>query len=66
VAKKNGNEKEKEITYPLDVWFLISEYIQPEAVGKFASICRYSYYVSNTATFWFNLIKRLVHYLIMH
>lgn len=45
------------IDYPLDIWFIISEYIEPEAVGKFARICKSSYYVTTTAKFWFYLYK---------
>ncbi|XP_015118281.1 transmembrane protein 183 isoform X2 [Diachasma alloeum] len=46
------------IDYPLDLWFLISEYIAPEAVGKFARICKGSNHVVKTAKFWFHLYKR--------
>ena len=45
------------VDYPLDVWFIISEYIRPEAVGKFAQICRSSYHVVTTGKFWFHLYK---------
>nr|XP_012154558.1 PREDICTED: transmembrane protein 183-like isoform X2 [Megachile rotundata] len=45
------------IDYPLDIWFIISEYISPEAVGKFARICRSSYHVTTTGKFWFHLYK---------
>ncbi|XP_078047061.1 transmembrane protein fates-shifted isoform X2 [Augochlora pura] len=54
----NAEEEEEEgIDYPLDVWFIISEYICPEAVGKFARICRNSYHVTTTGKFWFHLYK---------
>ncbi|XP_011311828.1 transmembrane protein 183B [Fopius arisanus] len=46
------------VEYPEDVWFLISEHIAPEAVGKFARICKCSNYVVQTAKFWFHLYKR--------
>nr|XP_050869151.1 putative transmembrane protein 183BP [Vespula vulgaris] len=58
--KKKSNEEIREcngIDYPLDIWFIISEYIKPEAIGKFACICRSSYYVTTTAKFWFHLYK---------
>ncbi|XP_046826565.1 transmembrane protein 183-like isoform X2 [Vespa crabro] len=58
--KKKLNEKIREcngIDYPLDIWFIISEYIKPEDIGKFACICRSSYYVTTTAKFWFHLYK---------
>lgn len=44
--------------YPLDVWFLISEYIRPEDIGRFAGICKTSFAVVCTAKFWFGLYKR--------
>ncbi|XP_072752088.1 transmembrane protein 183 isoform X2 [Anoplolepis gracilipes] len=51
------NNKDEGIDYPLDIWFIISEYIRPEAVGKFARICKTSHYVTTTAKFWFHLYK---------
>ncbi|XP_076647734.1 transmembrane protein fates-shifted isoform X2 [Halictus rubicundus] len=50
-------EEEEGIDYPLDLWFIISEYISPEAVGKFARICKSSYHVTTTGKFWFHLYK---------
>lgn len=46
------------IDYPIDIWFLISEYIHPEDVGVFAAICKTSLAVVSTAKFWFSLYKR--------
>ncbi|XP_024875654.1 transmembrane protein 183 isoform X2 [Temnothorax curvispinosus] len=54
---QKDNDEDEGIDYPLDIWFIISEYIQPEAVGKFASICRSSYYVTTTGKFWFHLYR---------
>lgn len=51
------DDEEEGIIYPLDIWFIISEYIRPEAVGKFARICKSSYYVTTTGKFWFHLYK---------
>ncbi|KAL6266888.1 hypothetical protein P5V15_003715 [Pogonomyrmex californicus] len=51
------NNEDEGINYPLDIWFIISEYIQPEEVGKFARICKSSYYVTTTGKFWFHLYK---------
>ncbi|XP_076291803.1 transmembrane protein fates-shifted isoform X3 [Lasioglossum baleicum] len=52
-------EEEKEVgkDYPLDLWFIISEYIRPEAISKFARICKSSYHVTTTGKFWFHLYK---------
>ncbi|XP_076547909.1 transmembrane protein fates-shifted isoform X1 [Osmia lignaria lignaria] len=55
-SEKNVIEDEG-VDYPLDIWFIISEYISPEAVGKFARICRSSYHVTTTGKFWFHLYK---------
>ncbi|KAL0127416.1 hypothetical protein PUN28_005603 [Cardiocondyla obscurior] len=55
--KDDDNFEDEGINYPLDIWFIISEYIQPEAVGKFAKICKSSYYVTTTGKFWFHLYK---------
>ncbi|XP_066594882.1 transmembrane protein 183-like isoform X2 [Prorops nasuta] len=72
-VKKDGNSTKQEklkkeistknivapegIDYPLDLWFLISEYISPETTGKFARICRSTYYVVSTGKFWSHLYK---------
>ncbi|KAG7197030.1 hypothetical protein KM043_017563 [Ampulex compressa] len=56
------DKKQEGVDYPLDVWFIISEYISPEAVGKFARICRSSYHVTTTGKFWFYLYKTRLNY----
>lgn len=63
--KTNSSEdatQEEGVDFPLDVWFIISEYIRPEAVGKFAQICRSSYHVVTTGKFWFHLYKTYYRY----
>ncbi|XP_063985980.1 transmembrane protein 183 [Diachasmimorpha longicaudata] len=57
-AVERSEDDASGIDYPLDLWFLISEYIAPEAVGKFARICKSSNHVVKTAKFWFHLYKR--------
>lgn len=55
------NEQEEEIgidVYPPDFWYVLSQYIRPEDVGRFAGICRKAYNAVNCASFWFNLYKR--------
>lgn len=46
------------IDYPIDIWFLISEFLHPEDVGTFAGICKTTLAVVSTAEFWSNLYKR--------
>ncbi|KAL3286239.1 hypothetical protein HHI36_000750 [Cryptolaemus montrouzieri] len=44
--------------YPFDVWFIISNYIAPEDVGRFAAICKTSLEVVLSVQFWIALYKR--------
>jgi len=46
------------IVYPVDVWILISGFIEPEDVWRFAGICQASHLVVHTAQFWMKLYKR--------
>ncbi|KAG7159915.1 Transmembrane protein 183-like [Homarus americanus] len=59
--KKTSNEISDDgegINYPLDFWFMISEYIRPEDVGRFTAICQATFYVTTTARFWFTVYRR--------
>ncbi|XP_030748920.1 transmembrane protein 183 [Sitophilus oryzae] len=44
--------------YPIDIWYILSEYIRPEDVGTFASICKTSHEVVCSSRFWFGLYRR--------
>lgn len=44
--------------FPNDIWFLISEYIQPEDVTRFALICKQTYEITTTLKFWRKLYRR--------
>lgn len=44
--------------YHMDIWFLISEHISPENVGRFASICRKTDFVVCSSKFWFFMYKK--------
>ncbi|XP_015437309.1 PREDICTED: transmembrane protein 183 [Dufourea novaeangliae] len=57
IVSEMNIEEEEGIDYPLDIWFILSEYICPEAIGKFARICRSSYHVTTTGKFWIHLYK---------
>ncbi|KAG5881678.1 hypothetical protein JTB14_030898 [Gonioctena quinquepunctata] len=52
------NVNDNGLEYPIDIWFLLSEYIHPEDVGRFAGICRASFEVVCTAKFWFTMYRR--------
>lgn len=62
--KKKCKEMEKEDPnhiyndYHIDIWFLISEYIEPEDVGRFALICKKTDAVVSSAKFWYNLYRK--------
>lgn len=44
--------------YPYDFWYLISMYIAPEDIGRFASICRQTYHIVNSISFWISIYHR--------
>lgn len=44
--------------YSIDIWYIISEHIKPEDVGRFALICRKTADICNTAKFWFHLYHK--------
>ncbi|XP_063072110.1 transmembrane protein 183A [Engraulis encrasicolus] len=44
--------------YPIDIWLVLSGYIRPEDVCKFALICRNAWTVTCTAAFWTRLYRR--------
>lgn len=46
------------LDYPLDLWYLLAEYISPEDVQTFACICKSSFYVIQTFKFWISIYKR--------
>ncbi|CAG0890760.1 unnamed protein product [Cyprideis torosa] len=48
-------------SYPVEVWFLIAEFIDPEDVGTFAAICGTTASIVRSTGFWINLYKRWYH-----
>jgi hypothetical protein len=46
------------IQYPIDIWYLIGRFVKPEDVKTFAAICKGSYFVSRTYSFWITMYKR--------
>lgn len=61
----SSNEKEALSTgneYPFDVWFLISQQIRPEDIGRFAAICKTSYAVVCSAQFWLSIYRRFYNF----
>ncbi|XP_014675751.1 PREDICTED: transmembrane protein 183-like [Priapulus caudatus] len=45
-------------TYPLDLWYVLSQYVHAEDVGHFAAICKDAYHITCTISFWICLYKR--------
>ncbi|XP_029908033.1 transmembrane protein 183A isoform X2 [Myripristis murdjan] len=65
VARKKKNKRRKESSessdgeeYPVDIWLVLSSYIRPEDVCRFALICRNAWTVTCTAAFWTRLYRR--------
>ncbi|KAM6927426.1 transmembrane protein 183A [Xenentodon cancila] len=61
--KKNKRRKESSDNshgedYPVDIWLMLSSYIRPEDVCRFALICRNAWTVTCTAAFWTRLYRR--------
>ncbi|XP_011612582.2 transmembrane protein 183A isoform X1 [Takifugu rubripes] len=60
--KKNKRRKESESSdgreYPVDIWLVLSSYIRPEDVCRFALICRNAWIATCTAVFWTRLYRR--------
>lgn len=51
--------------YPVDIWLVLSSYIRPEDVCRFALICRDAWIASCTAVFWTRLYKRSSDFTVM-
>ncbi|XP_072238565.1 transmembrane protein 183A [Leuresthes tenuis] len=65
VTRKKKNKRRKESSessegedYPVDIWLVLSSYIRPEDVCRFALICRNAWTVTCTAAFWTRLYRR--------
>ncbi|KAM6980028.1 transmembrane protein 183A [Aplochiton taeniatus] len=56
--RKASSESSSGLEYPVDIWLVLSSYIRPEDVCRFALICRNAWTVTCTAAFWFRLYKR--------
>ncbi len=58
-ALKKSNEEDipeqNFVCYPFDLWDVLSRYIRPESIAKFASLCQSANAAVNRATFWLNL-----------
>jgi len=54
IIKNNSYEND----YPFDFWYLISMYIPPEDIGRFALICQTTNRIVNTVAFWIALFKK--------
>lgn len=57
-AAETADSAETSMIYPNEVWFLISEHIAAEDVGRFALISKQTYHITTTMKFWRNLYLR--------
>lgn len=44
--------------YPMDLWYLIASYINPEDVGRFALLCRSANRVVKSTAFWMRMFQK--------
>ncbi|CAK6955796.1 transmembrane protein 183A [Scomber scombrus] len=58
VEKEASSESSDGGEYPVDIWLVLSSYIRPEDVCRFALICRSAWTVTCTAVFWTRLYRR--------
>ena len=52
--------KQSGIYYPLDIWFILANYIKPEQIQTFSRLCRGSYLAVTSVKFWTQLYKRFI------
>ncbi|KAL4709721.1 hypothetical protein ACJJTC_005524 [Scirpophaga incertulas] len=57
-SKSNDNiDDQSSVVYPEIVWYLISKFIKPEDVGRFAGINKVTYAITKRESFWRLLYK---------
>lgn len=55
----SASEQEKTgVAYPSDLWYVLSQHIDPEDVRKFATLCKDAYGATRTCQFWRNVYER--------
>lgn len=57
-SKPEEDVQDPGVVYPEIVWYLISQYIKPEDVGRFAGINRATFAITYRESFWRTLYKR--------
>lgn len=57
---ENGIDLNCSCPYPLDFWFEISCYIDPEDVERFARICKHCTCVVKSTSFWLSLYRSFI------
>lgn len=55
-----NEENNRRLVFPIDFWYILSQYIMPEQVGIYAAICKSCHYVCSTKKFWMDLYKRCI------
>jgi len=55
-SSKSGTDSG--LDYPIDIWFILGEYIKPENVGRFACLCKSAYAVTQASKFWIRFYRR--------
>jgi hypothetical protein len=60
INKKTDYTKQDGVYYPLDIWFILANYIKPEQIQTFSCLCRGSYLAVTSVKFWTQLYKRFI------
>ncbi|XP_033751514.1 transmembrane protein 183-like isoform X2 [Pecten maximus] len=55
---KGSESEDTGISYPIDLWYVLSRYIHPEDLSIFSRLCQSTYTVTNTIQFWKGIYKR--------
>ena len=60
IHRKNVIKQQSGVYYPLDIWFILANYIKPEQIQTFSCLCRGSYLAVTSMKFWTQLYKRFI------
>ncbi|XP_069133707.1 transmembrane protein 183-like [Argopecten irradians] len=55
---KGSESEDAGISYPIDLWFILSRYIHAEDLSIFSRLCHSAFVVTNTVQFWKGLYQR--------
>ncbi|XP_063961029.1 putative transmembrane protein 183BP [Lytechinus pictus] len=62
-SKKKGKAKLEPVqegtrVYPIDLWYILADYVRPEDIATFSCLCKDAYSITRTVSFWKKLYFR--------